>query len=84
MQNSGGDPPAAQHFLVPAARIFWMGSSMALVSVLLSCAIVPGRLETPAALWVIAVGLEGFRKDVILEQGARCLTHVLELCSPAV
>lgn len=47
---------------------------MALVSVLSSCAVVPGSLETPAALWVTAVGLEGFREDVMLEQGARCLT----------
>lgn len=74
MLNSGGDPPAAQHFLVPAAHFFWMESRMALVSVLSSCAVVPGSLETPAALWVTAVGLEGFREDVMLEQGARCLT----------
>ena len=81
MQNTGGDPPAPQHFLLPAARIFWMESSMALVSVLLICAVVPGSLESPSALLddgsgavLRAAVLEGFREDVMLEQGARCLT----------
>lgn len=90
MQNTGGDPPAPQHFLLPAARIFWMESSMALVSVLLSCAVVPGSLESPSALWMMAVGLcfvlqcwKASGRTLCWSRVLAVLLHVLELCSPA-